>query len=75
MTKEQAEQMVQNYCEYYSLAEKYYIETTKSTWANIRLDESGNIQHEVNTACGCHPEYEWQVWAYSSDFVDWISKQ
>jgi hypothetical protein len=75
MTQEQAEKMVQNYCEYYTKAEEYYKEATGDKYADIRLNENGDILHEVNEACNCHPEYHWNVWATSYQFVEWLTKQ
>lgn len=37
--------------------------------------ETFTIQHEENTACNCHPEYEWVDFATIDQFLEWHEKQ
>lgn len=34
--------------------------------------EDGRIQEEINTACHCHPEYEWQDRGSLEDLAEWL---
>jgi hypothetical protein len=35
----------------------------------------GTIEENVNTACHCHPEYEWVERATVDEFTQWLGKQ
>ncbi len=37
--------------------------------------ETSTVQREENTACNCHPEYEWTDCATIQEFVEWCEKQ
>jgi len=37
--------------------------------------ETHTIEQEVNTACNCHPEYEWQEVSGFQEFLEWYEKQ
>ena len=71
MTTEQVEELFNKYREYFQFAESYYKEKEGSTYADIRLDEFGNIQHEVNESCNCHPEYVWEQYATVEQVIEW----
>lgn len=36
---------------------------------------NGVIEENVNTACHCHPEYEWVERATVDEFTGWLAKQ
>lgn len=73
MTAEEFEIIICKYNDLVSLANKFAIETGKiRKYESIRLDEYGNIEAEVNTACNCHPEYEWSVIATREEFLNWL---
>jgi hypothetical protein len=36
---------------------------------------NGVIEEHVNTACHCHPEYEWVERATLDEFTEWLDKQ
>lgn len=40
----------------------------------IRISNEG-IEEEINTACHCHPEYEWINVASLQEFGEWLDKQ
>lgn len=37
----------------------------------VRID-NGRIEEEINTACHCHPEYEWVDRGSVEDFSKWM---
>jgi len=61
--------------QYRELAEKYYTEKTGDKYPTIRIDEYGNIEHEINDACNCHPEYIWKQYTTVDQVVEWSEKQ
>ncbi len=69
MTSTQAKAILEQYRELHDLAESF-----TGKW-NLRFDEYGNIEDEVNTACHCHPEYEWQVIKTAEEFAEWLDKR
>lgn len=44
-------------------------------WRDVRIDEWGNIEEWVNTACHCHPEYSWEPAATAQEFGAWLDKR
>ena len=40
----------------------------------VRLDYEGVSEH-VNTACHCHPEYEWINRGSLDEFREWVGKR
>lgn len=69
MTSKKAAVILSRFNELKNLAEQF-----TGHW-NIRFDEMGNIEREVNTACHCHPEYEWQVDKTAAEFGEWLDKR
>lgn len=42
------------------------------SWTPARINyETNEIEHKVNTACNCHPEYNWETYSSLAEFVDW----
>jgi hypothetical protein len=37
--------------------------------------ENDKIMKRVNTACHCHPEYEWVEVGTTDEFVQWLTNQ
>lgn len=69
MTAKKAQVILARYQELRNLAEQF-----TGHW-NIRFDDAGNIEHEVNTACHCHPEYEWQIDKTAEQFGEWLNQR
>ena len=40
----------------------------------VRIDSEG-ISENVNTACNCHPEYEWVARASLEEFAKWAESK
>lgn len=40
----------------------------------VRIGQDG-IEEHVNTACHCHPEYEWITRGSLEEFYEWIDKR
>lgn len=40
----------------------------------IRIESNGQVEEEVNTACNCHPEYEWVPRGTPEQFSAWLEK-
>jgi len=75
MTHIEISEALTKYNQYRELAEKYYTEKTGDKYPSIRIDEYGNIDHEVNDACNCHPEYIWEQYATVEQVVEWSTQQ
>ena len=69
MTSKKASEVLVEYNELRQLAYNF-----TGKW-DIRFDECGNIEGEVNTACHCHPEYEWQIISTAEQFAEWLDKR
>jgi hypothetical protein len=41
----------------------------------VRFDDSGNIEEYVNTACHCHPEYQWQHAMTKEKFLEFLKEK
>lgn len=72
-THEIANELLKNLQELDALASEFVKDITKYGGAPTRINsENGNIEHEINTACNCHPEYNWEVVANFESFIDWV---
>jgi len=51
---------------------EYFINQQNQDWRSgkIRID-NGNIEEYINTACNCHPEYEWVHRSTIDSFIEW----
>lgn len=76
VTSTEAKEIISNYAELMSLAEKFAGSKSKSgRYHEIRIDETGGIDEYVNTACNCHPEYTWEPFATAEEFGQWLDTQ
>jgi hypothetical protein len=51
-------------------------DSRKYTWSQARINyETFAIERKENTACNCHPEYEWVEFSTMHDFLEWYEKQ
>lgn len=69
MTSKNFKVILERYNELLNLAKQFTEDQS------IRLDCGGNIEHEVNTSCNCHPEYEWRTVKTKEEFAEWLDKQ
>lgn len=73
-TLEKFNETFENYNELLELARQF--SRDEKEWdRTIRFDEFGNIEQYVNTACHCHPEYEWKQLATVNEFYQWLEKK
>jgi hypothetical protein len=49
--------------------------TTKTFCGDIRIQYGSSIEEYRNTACHCHPEYQWQQIGSMEEFYEWLKKQ
>ena len=46
------------------------------SWSRARLNhENFTVEREENTACNCHPEYEWVTYSTIESFLEWYETQ
>jgi hypothetical protein len=71
--------LLTNMNELHGLAQKFVndgLNPERYGWEPARINyDDFCIDHKVNTACNCHPEYEWQTFASIEQFVEWLDKQ
>lgn len=73
-TQENITELLRNFGELTSLVDKFCTKPGYS-WDDARINyETFTIEKKVNTACNCHPEYEWQYHATIGDFLEWYEK-
>ena len=41
----------------------------------VRVTDNGQVEEHINTACHCHPEYEWVERGTVEQFTEWLAKQ
>lgn len=76
ITQKRFEAILQRYSELESLAQQFANEKRQGMRRGpIRFNDSGGIEMEVNTACHCHPEYEWTDIATKEDFCEWLDSR
>lgn len=76
MTSKRAMTTITRYHQLKDMADTFMKEKKHgSYWHDVRLDEWGNIEEWVNTACNCHPEYEWAQCATAQEFGEWLDKK
>ena len=75
MTPKRAAVILAHYNELHELARQFADEKRKGMRTGpVRFDDCGNIEMKVNTACHCHPEYEWVSIGDSEEFAEWLDK-
>jgi len=48
----------------------------KYSWDRARINSDNfMIEREENTACNCHPEYDWVEYSTIEVFLEWYEKQ
>jgi hypothetical protein len=75
ITPKRIEAIINRYHNLLDLVRTFVRETNPYQYGPYRFDEVGNIECEVNTACHCHPEYEWRVIKTKDEFSEWLNKQ
>lgn len=77
MTSKRAAVTLNRYWDLKARADEFMREKKHSSfyYRNLRFDEYGNIEEYVNTACHCHPEYEWKECATAQEFGEWLDKK
>ena len=76
ITRKRLEAILRQKDEIENLAQQFAYEKRQGMRTGpIRFDDNGNIEMEVNTACHCHPEYEWTDIATKEEFCEWLDKQ
>lgn len=72
MTKNKIEAIIRRNEELEELVNQFVKQHSKgSRWGDSRINNQ-LIEQYVNTACHCHPEYEWMEVASLSEFIEWI---
>ena len=74
-TKENVTELLNNIQTLNELANEFITATNKGSrysYAKINCEQHV-IEQEVNTACNCHPEYEWQACGTIEELVEWIN--
>ena len=75
MTSKRAAVILSRYQELNNLADQFACEKRKGMRKGpVRFADDGAIEMEVNTACHCHPEYEWVTVATAEEFSEWMKK-
>lgn len=75
-TQENTQQTLNSFRELTKLADEYVNGPYNPKRYGVRPTriniETGHIEKEVNTACHCHPEYEWRSVASFETFIAWV---
>lgn len=74
ITQKRAETFLRFYYELLEHADRY-CHTFPGRHGTVRITDYGTIEEEINTACHCHPEYEWVPRGSVKELVDWINQQ
>ncbi len=78
-TKENIIELLTHFRELNELAMEYVndgYDHKKYNWTDARVNYNCyTIDHKINTACNCHPEYEWQDHSSIDKFVEWLDKK
>ena len=69
------EELVDSFYELTDLAGEYVRKHHPYNHGEIRINEYGSIESYENTACHCHPEYEWVHVANQPEFLAWLKKK
>lgn len=76
VTSTEAKEIVSKYTELKALVEQFASSKSGSGRCNeVRIDDNGDIEEYVNTACNCHPEYTWEPLATAQEFNEWLDAQ
>ena len=69
------EELVDAFYELTELAEQFVKSRHPTNDDEVRINEYGSIETWSNTACHCHPEYEWVHVAGQPEFLAWLKKK
>jgi len=75
ITSNRVSAILQRHDQLLDLAKQFANETRAGGRSGeVRIDYEGVSEH-VNTACHCHPEYEWVLRGSMEEFQQWMDKQ
>ena len=74
-TKNQIERLISKYETLLETVDDYIREKYPNTRRGDSRIRGNEIQEYVNTACHCHPEYEWEYRGSVEDFSEWINSK
>lgn len=75
ITPKRIQPIINRYEELINLVELFVMEKTKSRWRDTVRIDGNKIEHEINTSCNCHPEYEWKTVATTEEFSKWLDER
>ena len=75
MTKNKIEAILRRHDELMEWVDSFISENNGSKYRDDSRISYNIIEEYVNTACGCHPEYEWIKVGTMDDFISWLEKK